>query len=118
MDELEVLDPHAQADALAVALSAQGFVVSVYKSGGHQLHPCVEVGSGRWRLVETKDYVYVVPDDAGRHWFWWFRSWSPERIAPAEEVSFAADVIGRVIGQIPRRTVARRTTTIRAVRAV
>jgi len=94
---------HAQADELAIALTAKGFTVSVHTRGGHSDRPCVEVSCGRRQLAEANEYVYVVPDgDGGQWWFWWYRGWSPERIAPATEVSVAADIVARSIAVIPR----------------
>ena len=84
---------HAQADALAKALAARGFVTVVYKTGGHLSHPCVEVTSGRWRLVEITEFIYLAPED-GAWWFWW--SWDElERIVPVGEVSEAVNKIAR-----------------------
>ena len=84
---------HVQADALANMLAAKGFVTVVYKTGGHQQHPCVKVTSGRWRLVQITEFIYAAPED-GAWWFWW--SWeSLERIVPVGEVSVAVDKIAR-----------------------
>ena len=87
-------EAHVQADALAKALAAKGFVTVVHKTGGHLSNPCVGVTSGRWRLVEISEFIYVAPGEDGAWWFWW--SWeSLERIVPVGEVSQAVEKIAR-----------------------
>jgi hypothetical protein len=79
--------PRAQAEALAEALAGKGFTVTILKSGGHRFHPCVLIASSK--RPHVADHVYVAPED-GQWWFWWSNL---ELIAPAGEVTIAADVI-------------------------
>jgi hypothetical protein len=76
---------------LAYALTLKGFTTVVYKNGGHQSHPCVQISNGSMWRTPGKEFIYVAPEDG----VWWFRwSWL-ERIAPAVEVSIAANRISR-----------------------
>jgi hypothetical protein len=90
--DIEVLDPHAQADALAVALSARGLVTAVYKKFAHQLNPVIWCFSEQ---TEYAEFIYVATDKESVWRFWWSEGLDP--IASAEEVSFAADEITRRI---------------------
>ena len=77
------LDPRAQALILAQALTDRGFTVTVLRSEGHRIHPCVQISGGRLRATE---WVYAAPED-GHWWFWWS---SLELIAPIGQVTLAA----------------------------
>lgn len=85
---------HERADDLAWLLDSKGFSVTVYNKGGHADHPCVKVESGRWGLIDRTEYVYLAPAEDGRWWFW--DTWL-EPIAPAKEVSIAADKVARAV---------------------
>lgn len=98
-----IFDPHEQAEALASELRTKGFAATVYnKTGGHRDHPCIQVGSGRWRLIDVTEFVYVAPDDDGEWWFWrsTMNPFNLEPIAPALEVSTAAEIIGLSVAAI------------------
>lgn len=93
-------DARAAAEALDKELTRLGFPTVVYKTGGHQHHPCIKVSSGRWSLVDRTEYVYVAPDEnTGVLWFW---GSSLEPVAPATEVSNAAGSVARTLAAIPR----------------
>ena len=83
---------HAQAGALATALAAKGHSVVIHKTGGHALHPCIQVTADRTRPWFGTEFIYLAPDDDGQWWFWWS---SLDRIAPATEISVAAAMITR-----------------------
>ena len=84
-------EPRARAEELAQALNGRGLTATVLKSGGHEIHPCVEIRGGKdWQGVE---WVYAAPED-GHWWFWWS---SLDPIAPVSEVSTAADDIARAL---------------------
>jgi len=87
-------DAGIQALALAAALESRGLVTAVYRTGGHQRHPCVWVASCQGRRVRRAEFVYAAPEDGGRWWFWWS---SLDRIAPAADITAAADRIARVL---------------------
>jgi hypothetical protein len=82
---------HVQAEALADALNGKGFATVVYKDGGHLSNPCVQISNGSMWRMPGKEFIYAAPED-GVWWFWWS---SMKRIAPAEQVSVAADRIAR-----------------------
>jgi hypothetical protein len=92
-------DAQDQADALSVELARLGFTTTVYTKGGHSDYPCVQVQAGRWQLEDTIEYIYVAPHDDGVRMFLWS---SLEPIAPATEVSKAADIVARRLAAIPR----------------
>jgi hypothetical protein len=92
-------DAQDQAEGLSVELARKGFVTTVYTKGGHSDYPCVQVQAGRRQLEEVIEYIYVAPDDNGVRRFWWS---SLEPIAPATEVSEAADIVARRLAAIPR----------------
>jgi hypothetical protein len=95
------LNPQAQAEALGAALSQLGFTAEVLKTGGHQQHPCVVVGSGPGRVVAATEYVYAAPDEAGQWWFWVSASLEDpvdvEPVAPVSDVSVTADHLARTL---------------------
>jgi hypothetical protein len=85
--------PRIQADALAQRLRRKGLVTMVYKTGGHQLHPCVRVASSPSPCTAIIEYIYAAPDSE-RWWFWW----SLEPIEPITEVDATGDKIVSAIG--------------------
>lgn len=87
-------DPGIQALALAAALESRGLVTAVYRTGGHQRHPCVWVASCQGRRVRRAEVVYAAPEADGRWWFWWS---SLDRIAPATDITTAAERVARVL---------------------
>lgn len=100
-------DMRALAEEFADILSRRGFVATIHNTFGHQDkdNPCIEIGCGRWRLVGVTEYVYLAPADDGEWWFWQVADdpLAPvTRIAPAREVSVAADKVARSIAEIPR----------------
>lgn len=99
-------EAHNLADVLAAALGDKGFPATVHKVSGHADGLRIEVDSGRWRLVDCGEQVYVAPDREGTWWFWWS---TLDPIVPVSEVSAAADRIARVIGAIPDSTLQRGT---------
>jgi hypothetical protein len=96
-------EPRIQAEALADALASQGFTTTVYKAGGHQTHPCIQVswGAGRYRT----EYIYTAPD--GGPWRFWWSSLVP--IAPLSEISQAAETIAGALtaggGAVPEEVI-------------
>jgi hypothetical protein len=90
--------PHAriQAEALAAALTREGFTTTVFKTGGHAAHPCVRVTSGRDRRLAVMEFIYAAPDDEGEWWFWWS---TLDRIARLADTGIAADSIARVLAR-------------------
>lgn len=72
---------------------AKGLVTMVYKTGGHQLHPCVRVASNPSPCTAIIEYIYATPDSE-RWWFWW----SLEPIEPITEVDATGDKIVSAIG--------------------
>jgi hypothetical protein len=89
-----VIAAHIQAEALAAALRAKGFATTVFKTGPHQQHPCIQVSSGRWREARWTEYIYAAPEDC--QWWFWFSSL--ERIAPITDIGPTADRIAFVLG--------------------
>jgi len=87
-EHLAAAEPRTRAEELAQALNGRGLTATVLRSGGHQIHPCVEITSGM-----GVEWVYAAPED-GHWWFWWS---SMELIAPVSEVSAAADDIARAL---------------------
>jgi hypothetical protein len=88
---------HEAADALADALSGKGFITQLHNLSGHVNFPCVEVSTARWQLVDITEYIYVARNQQNLWWFWW-SSLGP--IAPATEVSEAAETIARALAGI------------------
>lgn len=103
--DMPPLDSHAQAQALADALTARGFVTQVYKSRGHYLHPFVWVFSEK---SECAEYIYCALDNDGQLYFWY--ATTLVRITAAVEVSSAADTIAA--GLAPRKV---RLIPVRAI---
>jgi hypothetical protein len=95
------LHPGNQAEALGEALAKLGFTTEVLKTGGHQQHPCVVVGSGPGRVVRATEYVYAGPDEGGQWWFWVSSSLEDpvdlEPVAPVSDVSVTADHLARTL---------------------
>jgi hypothetical protein len=87
------LDPRIQVDALAATLNGKGFTATVFKTGGHQRHPCVKVASGPERHARMTEYIYAAPEN-GQWWFWWS---SLEPIAPVSHICVTADKIARAL---------------------
>ena len=64
-------DAHVQAEALAKELSRKGFGIVIYTTGGHQVHPCIQVTTPTWWFTEVTEFIYVAPGDDGGWQFWW-----------------------------------------------
>jgi hypothetical protein len=99
-EPVPVAIPGIQADALAARLSRKGLVTTVYKTGGHQLHPCVRVASSLSPHAAIVEYIYAAPD--GEQWWFWWSSLQP--IEPINEVDATADSIVSAL-RFPRRGV-------------
>lgn len=93
-EPVPVAVPTFQAQALAERLTRKGLVTTVYKSGGHQLHPCVRVASSPSPYAAVVEYIYVAPD--GELWWFWWSSLEP--IEPVTEVEAAAERIVSALG--------------------
>lgn len=99
-EPVPVAIPSIQADALAACLRRKGLVTTVYKTGGHQLHPCIRVASSPSPHPAIVEYIYTAPDGE-RWWFWWS---SLEPIELITEVDATADSIVSAL-RFPRKGV-------------
>jgi hypothetical protein len=94
------LNPHAQAGALAAALTRLGFTAEKLPGHARGGHPCVTVETGPGRIVTAPGLVYAGPGDDGAWWFWLASQSDPiglEPLALISDVSVTADAIDRAL---------------------
>ena len=86
-------DPVSHLDELRQELTGRGWITKLLDPEGRR--PALFVQNPDPQVMALNDHVLVAPLPGGACWFWW--PWA-SRIAPAGEVTRAADRVTHVLG--------------------
>jgi hypothetical protein len=85
-------DPVSHLEELRQELTGRGWITSLLEQNGRS--PALFVQNPDPQVTALSDHVLVAPLPGGGCWFWW--PWA-SRIAPAAEVTRAADRVTHVL---------------------
>ena len=86
-------DPRSHLEELHQELTGRGWISRLQEPAGRS--PALFVQNPDPQVMALNDHVLVAPLPGGGCWFWW--PWA-SRIAPASEVTRAADRVTHVLG--------------------